>query len=272
MSTVSDGVRCPLPVNVSLGAYGRRSHLLAIADMLAQPPVDPLLGTLSLRKVQLCPQNAGVLGRDTAADLCQTLPGIEWRLHANVRVGESHRVVDLCDWRQELSYFRELAAVSAALAAPVYTAHAGRRAKASVAQVLDYAREAAQLFGCSVGIEGHYPSPNDVWLFSCWEEYRILLESGVPYALDLSHLNIVAAKSGRRELALVQELLASPACLEVHLSGNDGTADQHLPLDALNPPWWFSLLSGTNPSATVFSEGRLYSAAMPATPSSNATH
>jgi hypothetical protein len=59
----------------------------------------------------------------------------------------------------------------------------------------------------------------------------MLLESGAHYALDLSHLHIVATASGYVEWGLLQELLASPKCLEVHLSGNDGSADQHNALD-----------------------------------------
>jgi len=45
------------PVHVSLGAYGRVPHLVAIADALADPPSDPLLGRLDTSRMQLCPQN-----------------------------------------------------------------------------------------------------------------------------------------------------------------------------------------------------------------------
>lgn len=256
MPTTSTIDRLP-PVHVSLGAYGRLPHLLAIAAMLKDPPRDPLLGPLSPDHVQVCPQNLGLLDREVAAELKATFPGIRFRLHANVQVMRQRCIVDLCDWREQQPYFRELATVSAALGAPVYSAHAGKRDKASVRQVLDYVRSAAQLFGCPVAVEGHYPTPRNAWLFSSWEEYRLLLESRVPYALDLSHLNIVAVQSGRLELALVQELMAGENCLEVHLSGNDGTADQHVPLNPDCPPWWLSLLTYVNPLATLFSEGRV---------------
>jgi hypothetical protein len=84
----------------------------------------------------------------------------------------------------------------------------------------------------------------------------MLLESGAHYALDLSHLHIVATASGYVEWGLLQELLASPKCLEVHLSGNDGSADQHHALDVASVPWWWVLLADVNPNAVLFSEGR----------------
>lgn len=258
-------------VHVSLGAYGRMPHLLAVAEMLAHPPTDSLLGMLSCRHVQLCPQGTGVFSRDMAVELVETFPDIQWRLHANMRVSGPHRIVDLCDWPREQDYFRELAAVSCALRAPAYSAHAGRRARATVQQVIWHAGDVEQLFGRPVAIEGHYPATRGTpWLFSAWEEYRLLLESGAHYALDLSHLNILACLSGRREEGLVQEMLACERCIEVHLSGNDGGSDQHLPLDAADPPWWYPLLKYISPKATVFYEGRLpthlrYPAAAPAT-------
>ncbi|MDR2032821.1 MAG: hypothetical protein LBP86_11370 [Azoarcus sp.] len=114
--------------------------------------------------------------------------------------------------------------------------------------------------------------PRDIWLIlrwnrasenfrpntssSCprtWAEYRALFESGVPYALDLSHLNILATWSGRRETALVAEMLACERCLEIHVSDNDGHGDGHLVCEA--PPWWFDLLDGCHGGAVIFAEG-----------------
>lgn len=164
--------------------------------------------------------------------------------------------MDLCDWRDELYWFAQVSHLSSLLAAPAYTAHAGRRGKASLTDVLRYTLEAEQLFGIPVGIEGHYPTKHDIWLLSTWAEYQQLLESGVHYALDLSHLHIVANASGYVELNLVRELLASPKCLEVHVSGNDGSADQHHALGLETIPWWWSLLAEVNAEAVLFSEGR----------------
>jgi hypothetical protein len=234
--------------------YSRMPHLLAIAEMLANPPVEPLLGTLSTDKVQICPQNYGIFNEEMAAEVRKTLPHIEWRLHANVRVQREHRIVDMCDWPHERDYFADVARVSQALGAPAYSAHAGRRDRATVAQVLHNTREVEQLFGIPVAVEGHYPTRGNIWLFSTWQEYRVLLESGVHFVVDLSHLNIVAYRSGFVNWGLVWELLACERCIEVHVSDNDGSGDQHRLLE--QEPWWFPLLAHVNAGATVFSEGR----------------
>jgi hypothetical protein len=256
LSSSVSSLLLPSPVHISLGAYGRCPHHMAIEQALKGCPADPLIGALSTAKLQLCPQNRGRIDSEMVRALRLNHPEIEWRLHANVQVDNQARIVDLCDWRDELYWFAQVSHLSSLLSAPAYTAHAGRRGKSSLTDVLRYTLEAEQLFGIPVGIEGHYPTKHDIWLLSTWQEYQQLLESGVHYALDLSHLHIVATASGRIEWGLVRELLASPKCLEVHLSGNDGSADQHHALGLEGVPWWWSLLTEVNPDAVLFSEGR----------------
>ena len=244
------------PVYISLGSYGRMPHEQAIALALTAPPEDPLLGTLSAACLQVCPQNHGRLDVATAQAWRQRYPSVSWRVHANVQVERHKRIVDWCDWPEERDWFASVAAVSHALGATAYTAHAGRRRLGmTLSAVLNAVRDAEQCFGIPVGIEGHYPTARDTWFLSSWEEYRVLLESGVRYALDLSHLHIVACQSKRIEWELVAELLANPCCIEVHLSGNDGQSDQHQPL-RMNAPWWWTLLFQLNDNALMFSEGK----------------
>lgn len=242
------------PVHVSLGAYGRTPHLVAIAEMLVSPPEEPILGRLSTAHVQICPQNHGPFTADMAQQVRRSFPDIRWRLHANVRVHGVHRWADIGDWPQERDYFAELARVSQALLAPCYTAHAGRRQAASLQDIFRHTRELEELFGVPVGIEGHYPTHGDYWAISSWREYRALLASGVRFALDLSHLHILAITTNTWERNLVCEMLACERCLEVHVSSNNGHADQHRQLT--EEPWWFQLLAYVHPNATVFSEGR----------------
>jgi hypothetical protein len=243
-----------IPVHVSLGSYGRASHFAAIAAMLVSPPEDPVLGTLSTAHVQICPQNLGQFTETMAQEIRRALPDVRWRLHANVRVQANHRMLDIADWPVARDYFGDLARVSRTLNAPAYSAHAGRRKTVSLQQVFHHTRELEDLFGIPVGIEGHYPTHGDYWLLSSWAEYRALLTSGVRYALDLSHLHILATRSGVWEWNLVREMLACERCMEVHLSANNGHADEHLPL--VEKPWWFPLLTDIHVNATVFSEGR----------------
>ncbi|MDF1629618.1 MAG: hypothetical protein P1U78_07460 [Alcanivoracaceae bacterium] len=253
------------PVHISLGAYGRVPHLVAIADALADPPSDPLLGQLDTTRMQLCPQNTGALDLDWCQQLRALYPDIEWRLHANVRTRKEHGFIDLADWPEHRSYFRELAKLSDALAAPAYSAHAGKRSEASVSEVINYSRQLTDLFGIPVAIEGHYPMPDNRWLFSTWQEYQHLLESDAYYALDLSHLNIIASRTRMIETELVMEMLACERCIEVHVSHNDGQRDQHLPLVHL--PWWLPVLQHNATQAVIFSEGRITSSILETVPS-----
>jgi hypothetical protein len=240
-------------INLSLAAYPGLSFHEAMERARAEFPEEPLLGALQVNDVQLCPQNRGVLTPEYADLLLNVYPETRFRLHANVRVLPSRQILDWSSYGQNQPYWDALANMSRHLRANAYTAHAGRRSEASLAEILEYARRAEDIFDCPVGIEGHYPSPNDVFLISSWEEYRTLFESGVKYAVDLSHLNIVAQQSHRYESTLVQEMLACERCIEVHLSGNDGTKDQHRTLNA--EPWWWALTAHIHPAAVVFSEG-----------------
>ncbi len=241
-----------MKAHVSLACWPGLRHEEA-ARCLDAPPVEPCFGRLSVAHVQLVPQSMGMLDPELAVMLRKAFPATRFRLHANVRVLPRHVIADLSNFAVNAEWFFQAAHISQRLDAPAYTAHAGRRSQASLGEMLDNARRCADVFGCPVGVEGHYPTPHDTWLVSSWEEYRMVFESGVPYALDLSHLHIVATHSGRREEALVAEMLACERCLEIHVSANDGRGDRH---DVCGePPWWFALLPRAHPDAVIFSEG-----------------
>ncbi len=241
-----------MKAHVSLACWPGLRHEDA-ARHLADPPVEPCFGQLSTEQVQLVPQSMGLLDEGLADALRAACPGTRFRLHANVRVLPRHVMADLSGFALHTGWFAQAARISQRLGAPAYTAHAGRRSQATLAGMLDNARRCAEVFGVPVGVEGHYPTPGDTWLISNWEEYRTLFESGVPYALDLSHLHIVAVQSGRREESLVAEMLACERCLEVHVSANDGRGDWHAV--CTEPPWWLPLLRHVHPGAVIFSEG-----------------
>lgn len=242
-------------IQTSLACWPGLTHLAA-AQAAMQGTSEPLVGRLGTEHVQLVPQCADVLDEGLAEVLVQTWPRTQFRLHANVRVLVQRRQADLCTFGREPQWFAQAARIHRILGAQAYSAHAGLRRDAGFEQMLDGARRCADLFGCPVAIEGQYPVcgvDRHRWLLSTWGEYRALLDSGVPYALDLSHLKILAHRSARREDALVAEMLASPACIEVHLSDNDGRADTHHLLRS--EPWWWPLLACIHPDAVVFSEG-----------------
>lgn len=242
-------------VCTSLACWPGLGHVEA-ASLAQQGVVEPLFGTLSVAHVQVVPQSAGVFDPALAEAFRTSWPQTAWRLHANVRVLPERRVADLAGFDVHCDWFAQAARVHRALGASAYSAHPGERAQASMSRMLDHARRCADLFGCAVAVEGQYPLPGAEphrLLVSTWAEYSSLLESDVPYAVDLSHLNILAHRSASRDTALVAELLACERCLEVHVSANDGSGDWHQVCECT--PWWWPLLSRINPSAVVFSEG-----------------
>lgn len=241
-------------IQTSLAALPGRGFAEALAIAATHRITEPLLGTLALDHVQACPQNAGVLDEDTIDQMRAISPNTQIRLHANVRCESRRQIIDLCQFEEASSYWQRLAALSRYANAPAYSAHAGQRKYATLAQTIENTRRAADLFQCPVALEGQYPTPNDLFLVSNWEEYATVLDSGIPMAIDLSHLNIVAHKTRRWEENLVRELLASENTIEIHVSDNDGSRDAHQPLAAA-PSWW-PLLAHANPNAVIFSEGQ----------------
>lgn len=229
----------------------------AAMSALSAGVVEPVMGKLSLEQVQLCPQNHGQLTDDRLQALMTDYPNTVFRLHANVRtVGRQPRWTAADVGNGSRAYFKEIGRLSRLLGAPAYTLHAGRRESATLERLRDNLKVLEDWMGVPVGVEGLYPAPRSPWLIASWAEYRWMLKSGIRFAVDLSHLTIVARHERRQDDGLVAELLASPACLEVHVSHNDGRRDAHrVPV---KPPWWFDSLATAcrdNPDLVVFSEG-----------------
>ena len=245
-------MKAGVAAHVSLACWPGLRHEQA-AQRLHHDTTEALFGMLSTAHVQLVPQSFGILTEAVADSLLAAFPNTRFRLHANVRVLPTHCIADLSGYRSHTDWFCQAARISRCLGAPAYTAHSGSRAEATLAEVLDNTRRCADLFECAVGVEGQYPAKGDPWLVSNWAEYRQVFESGVSYAIDLSHLNILATSSGVRDDALLREMLACERCIEVHVSDNDGEGDWHQVCEQAK--WWLPLLPHINPKAVVFSEG-----------------
>lgn len=244
-------------INISLAAFPGLAHLdaaLAAIDGVRRCELsEPAFGPLSICHMQLVPQNRGQMTESFAQSLCDAYPDVKFRLHANVRVLQRAVRADLSGFDEHFAWFEQAGRINRLLGAAGYTAHSGYRAESSMLQMLDNARRCADLFECRVGIEGQYPTQAGELLVASWAEYRQLFESGLDYALDLSHLNILVAKTRVREDALVAEMLSSAQCIEVHISDNDGSGDWHQTCE--RRPWWADLLMQTHPDAVIFSEG-----------------
>ena len=213
------------------------------------------------RVVQICPQSAQVLDAAVVDDLRRRWPRRRWRLHANLKLWDQRPVFyDASTVRAHFeSCFVPLARLSRRLGADAYSLHAGRVEYASRDQLLANVARLEDCFGCPVAIEGMYPSRRSRFHVADSEGYRWLLESGAAMAIDVSHLHIVRAAEGGLDPGLVAALLESERCLEVHLSHNNGRADQHRPLpDA--PPWWWAAVRravAARPDLVVFCESNL---------------
>lgn len=232
-------------------------HLEASAA-LSNGTEDSLLGRLSTQDIQLCPQNHGILSIERLRVLQGALPLTRFRFHANVRIeGPSRRDQDASRiTKHALPYYEALADLCLVIQAPAYTLHAGLRDQASLPKLAKNIRRLNRLFPCPVGVEPMYPAAGHPFLLDSWDELAWLLDSDLPFALDLSHLHIIATRSRRTDEILTAQLLRSPRCLEIHVSDNDGRRDQHRPLT--QPPWWWDVFQEActqEPGPTIFSEG-----------------
>lgn len=242
------------PIYMSLSALGTMSVMDAVRTakstslMLIDQPI-------SSAKLQICPQNRRGVTQLLCDQLLELYPDTEFRLHANVNVLGSPKVVDATDWGGHDEWWYALRRATNALNAKAYTLHAGRRSNSTLSQIFDNARAIQADLGIPVGIEGMYPDANNTWLINTWGEYEAMMYSGVNYAIDLSHLNIVARRESSYPLILLQELLSSPQCIEVHVSDNAGDADTHRHIET--KPWWWDSLVHVNPKADIFTEGYL---------------
>lgn len=255
-------ISTPHTINLSLAAYPGFTHFQAMGTAANSKSSgkglkEPLWGDLSLEHVQIVPQNFGVFGEEEAHEMRALYPGTKFRLHANVRVLQRRMVYDLSNFMAMTDWFDQAARVQKILGGYCYSAHAGYRANCTLDEMFDNARRASDLYGFPVAIEGLYPDPHKAQLLSTWPEYAALLESGLPFALDLSHLNIVATRTRKREDGLVKEMLNSENCLEIHVSDNDGTGDQHQVCTPDHTPWWVEIFQQAREGLTVFSEGNL---------------
>ena len=216
---------------------------------------DPLLGPVGFSQAQICPQNygAGVVTVEMLEALQGAFPGTRFRFHANVRLLDKGCQFDLGTVQKYPEYTDALVPLLRYLGEP-YSLHAANNGMPLKRQ-FQLAKRLTDLAGVPVGIEGLYPSRRANTLAS-WKAYESLLTADVCFALDLSHLNIVQREEGPAPDGLVESLLVHPNCMEVHLSGNDGCSDRHLP--CMGDEWWIPHLGSAHAKATVFYEGRIH--------------
>lgn len=223
----------------------------------AKDHMDPFWGKLDLSHAQLCPQHPTPLSEELI-DACRAVsPETAFRLHASVRVTDAgpHAIWDASNAHNPAAraYWRRVGELSAYAGASVYSLHSGRRRNSGLEGMYSNVRALEDLLQMRVAVEGLYPDDNDTWLVSSWGEYAWLLDSGLDFAVDLSHLNILSHRLGQVQFGLLEEMLSSEKCLEIHVSGNDGQDDSHHVLKS--DPWWLSYLRNAHREAVFFTEG-----------------
>jgi hypothetical protein len=195
--------------------------------------------------IQLCPQNGASERTPLDLPLIERLkfryPGRRFRLHANHRIIRAPAIkydASTVDAHWSMC-FRPLAELNRALDGDVYSLHAGRQCNSSRTGLVRDVIRLERLFGCPVAVEGMYPTHRDDFHVADSEGYRWLLSSGLSTAIDVSHLHIVRTREGGFDEGLLDALLQSERCLEIHLSHNNGRSDLHAPLPP-EPPWWWN--------------------------------
>ena len=252
-----------LTVNAASACLPGRTWKQVVATLISGVH-EPAWGQLQINHLQLCPQHPGDLTEVIADELMAMAPDTQLRLHANVYVGQ-RKLYDAStlSTSEHQKYFKGLASMSKRIKATAYSLHAGYRHQSTLQEMRDNVLTLQDWFGVPVAVEALYPirpsgrTPKPAQLLDSWAELEWLMEqSGLYMAIDLSHLQIIAAHEGRND-ALVASLLAHPNLLEVHVSDNDSRHDEHAMCSEQSAAWWMPLLqqASLNKHCVVFSEG-----------------
>lgn len=247
-----------MKINAVSACWSSLPYEMAIQN-ISDGTVEPILGQLSCDQVQLCPQHPDHISAKLIDTLQEKFPQIQFRLHSDVRLVNKRGItIDLIDFNSDTQwYFEQLAQFSQQMNAPLYSLHAGTRGNHKLQELFDKALRLQDLFDCPVAVEGHYPFSNNKYLLNSWSEYEAMYRAGLNYALDLSHLNIVAHKEGWQD-DLTIEMLSSTQCKEIHISFNEGHLDNHMiATEDQTPLWekWKNMIVKSQSTADIFSEG-----------------
>lgn len=239
-------------ISISLGSFVRHTPLEAAKKADAGIEV-PVLGTIGLGVIQLCPQNRAHIDEATIDELRDHFPDKEIRFHANVQMEETKCIVDVIDFDPGRLYWKRMKDMIRYAGCKAYSAHAGLRKNGTMNQLIDKHKSMMDFLDIPVAIEGHYPAKRNPYLASTWMEWIMMYESGLPFVVDLSHAQIIAHYYKDEALDLMQAMVSSERCLEVHVSGNDSVSDQHRPMRG--DEWWLPLLQNLHAGTEIFYEG-----------------
>lgn len=210
-------------------------------------------------KIQLCPQTRDVMTVEVAKFLRMNWPKVDFRLHANCKMSPwLHQFDASTPWDEPWvrTYVNQMKKVQKALGASVFSWHASGHSPSNLKTAIDSTKRLSDELEVVVAIEGLYPGAHSGAVLTNEEEYEVLAKSGVPMALDLSHLYICYHQGTLKNKERIAEWLANDKCLEVHLSYNDGCRDSHASYPAGELPFGWEFLLNCSKNASIFSESR----------------
>lgn len=238
--------------SISLGSFNRSPVEQACEFAVNGIEIDHI-GNIGIPVIQICPQNKTRVNEALIDRLYESYPGHEILFHANIHIMDLRVLKDVADFEETDPYWVRFKQLAHHADIRHYSAHAGFRKHGTMQDTIDKQRRMIDFLGIPVALEGHYPVSKNRFLASDWAEWEMMLNSGLPFVVDLSHAAIIAHLKRLRNDDLVQEMLSSPNCIEIHLSGNDGKSDQHRALDGHE--WWWRMLDGRNIESYIFYEG-----------------
>lgn len=252
-----------MKISPATSIYPGKTIQMAIINILKQPLIKdkPFENDVwDFSHIQICPQHIGYLTKKQLEKIQENHLNTKFRLHANVRVQNELIFFDASDnLKDKKEYIEKLKALIMTLKNDIYTYHAPQRKMISWEEIKKNVLSLQDYFNIQVGIEGLYPVEKfqDIWSNSLLG-YEQLMNSGLFFVVDLSHLNILYhyQKNDLEDIKnLTKELLNHQNCIEVHISGNNGKYDQHHIIEDKNI-WWLDILKNSKYQKTIFCESK----------------
>ncbi len=239
-------------ISISLGSFNRAPTLVAATQARNGIEVK-CIGRVGAQILQVCPQQSDLITEASLNALMEAFPGVEIRFHSNIHVITQRVLRDVIDFDASDLYWKRMKALGQHAGVTSYSAHAGFREKGDMTSLFQQQQRMTDFLGVPVALEGHYPVRGNRFLCSDWAEWEAMYNSELPFVVDVSHAAIIANIKRERNDDLIGAMLSSERCLEIHISGNNGIADQHTELSGQE--WWWSLIAGRNQESHIFYEG-----------------
>lgn len=232
----------------------------SVGLIYSKKPKEYFIENWDLSHIQLCPQHIGFITDKSANELKLKYPKTNFRLHANTRLFPKLKQFDAgSNIQDEADYILKLKTISNTLKSKSYSYHAPTSEMFNWQEIRNNVLFLQDYLQIPVAIEGLYPMKKTTYWDDSFSVYETFFNSDISFALDLSHLNIAYSKMCKNKQKEFSELaikmINSPKCLEIHISSNDGTHDEHKTINS--EEWWFNVLNKLeNTNTVIFCESK----------------